>query len=353
MARYRTFSHLFIGVFVSFLLLHLVVWKLWTDGLMFGFGDLARLGYYPLAKVPREEVVDLPRRHLELSDYHGQHVDVVTIGDSFSQGWGGGKNRFYQDYIASFNNLSVLNICVTKHDPVGLLVSLLNNGYLRQIRPKYLVLEICERGCPLLLTKRVDFSVAESSASLLRHAADHRIATNPSRLSPVNNANLKFLYYSVMYHFTDNPTGQVYAKRLGKDLFSGSAADRLLFYYLDIESAKSLHAADVDEINENLNRLSEMAADAGIKLYFMPAVDKSNLYREYMLDKSFTRSIFFEELRKRPKKYVMIDTKALLSSELAHGEKDVFFPDDSHWSWKASKKIFSTTRFDGGELHGR
>ena len=41
-----------------------------------------------------------------------------------------------------------------------------------------------------------------------------------------------------------------------------------------------------------------------------------------------------------PKDYVFINTKKILLDELERGEKDVFFKDDTHWSWKASKAIF-------------
>jgi hypothetical protein len=53
------------------------------------------------------------------------------------------------------------------------------------------------------------------------------------------------------------------------------------------------------------------------------------------------RSEFFERLRPLPKNYLFIDTKAILADEVAKGEKDVFFSDDTHWSSKAGAAIFS------------
>jgi hypothetical protein len=80
----------------------------------------------------------------------------------------------------------------------------------------------------------------------------------------------------------------------------------------------------------------------------MPAVDKYELYRDLIVPADLgraPRSIFFEELRKLPKSYRFIDTKALLEEELKRGELDIFYADDSHWSWKAPQKIFETVRF--------
>lgn len=78
----------------------------------------------------------------------------------------------------------------------------------------------------------------------------------------------------------------------------------------------------------------------------MPCVDKYNLYSNYIINNPYPRSIFFEELRKLPKRYHLIDTKAILTEEVRKGEKDVFYADDTHWSWKASKKVFETIKFE-------
>jgi hypothetical protein len=49
--------------------------------------------------------------------------------------------------------------------------------------------------------------------------------------------------------------------------------------------------------------------------------------------------LFFELLRPQLKEYRFIDTKKLLVEEVNKGEKDVYYSDDTHWSWKAAKKI--------------
>jgi hypothetical protein len=346
-ASYRRYARLFALFFLLFLLLNLAVWLLWTRNLLSGYGDLARLGYYAKAKVPRGRSVDLPRRHLEPDAYHGQRVDLVTIGDSFSAGHGGGRNPYYQDYIASYEHLTVLNLSVAERlaEPVETLVKLLNNGFLGHVRPKNVLLELVERRCLGQLARNVDFSLNEPLNAFFSVAGGGIGPRLSSRPDPVSAGNLKFLYYSLMYCIRDNPTGQVYVKRLDREFFSGKGGDELLFYADDLDSARMLRPADVAAINANLNRIAEKLAAKGIGFYFMPVVDKSNLYRNYVLDSSVPRSVFFEELRRLPKKYVLIDTKAILSAELARGEKDIYFADDTHWTWKASEKIFGGARF--------
>jgi hypothetical protein len=42
---------------------------------------------------------------------------------------------------------------------------------------------------------------------------------------------------------------------------------------------------------------------------------------------------------------MLIDTKAILYKAIEEGELDLFHQDDTHWTWKASQRIFSSVRF--------
>jgi hypothetical protein len=77
----------------------------------------------------------------------------------------------------------------------------------------------------------------------------------------------------------------------------------------------------------------------------MPVVDKYDLYSDDIVRNPYPKNPFFDELRKLPKRYTLIDTKAILEPMVKAGVKDVFYPDDSHWTCKASKKVFETVRF--------
>jgi len=102
----------------------------------------------------------------------------------------------------------------------------------------------------------------------------------------------------------------------------------------------------IDKLNNNLNALSKILKKKNIKLYFMPAVDKYNLYSKYIVNNTYPQSIFFEELRKLPKEYTFIDTKTILLEELKKGVKDIYHSDDTHWSYKASEAIFKKVKFE-------
>jgi hypothetical protein len=71
----------------------------------------------------------------------------------------------------------------------------------------------------------------------------------------------------------------------------------------------------------------------------MPAVDKLNLYSKYIVNNKYGESTFFEQLRPLKKEYILIDTKTILEQEVDRGVKDIFYSDDTHWSYKASEAI--------------
>jgi hypothetical protein len=50
-------------------------------------------------------------------------------------------------------------------------------------------------------------------------------------------------------------------------------------------------------------------------------------------------------LREQKRDYVLIDTKKILSKKVDSDELDIYYVDDSHWSYKASDEIFSKIRF--------
>lgn len=119
------------------------------------------------------------------------------------------------------------------------------------------------------------------------------------------------------------------------------AADQLL--YLPFRSLPA--TSDVVRINDNLNKLSDLLAEDGVRLLFVPFPDKYTLYAPWLEHKSFPESAFFEQLRPLSKRYQFVDTKALLREELERGELDIYYADDTHSSWKASQTIFGKLRF--------
>lgn len=79
----------------------------------------------------------------------------------------------------------------------------------------------------------------------------------------------------------------------------------------------------------------------------MPAVDKYNLYRDNMLNKEkYPKSDFFEYLEGLKKDYIFIDTKKIFIDELnSKNIIDLYYSDDTHWSYKARELIVDKIEF--------
>ena len=96
---YKTKLKFIFLILICFFAYHVLLWFCITneifdrnDGMM--IGDLGRLSYKINSYFPRKTAVTLPRTHYNIldSDFQMRQVDVITIGDSFSNG-GGGRTK--------------------------------------------------------------------------------------------------------------------------------------------------------------------------------------------------------------------------------------------------------------------
>lgn len=346
---YQKFVITFVIVLAGFVAANLLIWNAWSEDLLAGktgCGDMARLSYLPAFMQLRQRTTDLPRRHLEVDDFTSGQVDLITLGDSFTNGGGGGLNRYYQDYIASQHQLTVLNL--EPYQEIGYIpqiLSYLHSGYFEQIGLRYLLVSAAERSSVEHFSGTVDPSATLSLAELQRKKK-FGYQNKPDPVPMINMGNMKLVINNIrFYGFNATKFSDIYLGQLSQPLFSNKMADKLLFFRDDAKNVSHGTKDNVQRVNDNMNRLADMLAAKGIRLYFMPCVNKYNLYSEFLVENPFPKSSFFEELRALPKRYTFIDTKAILSAELRRGEKDIFYVDDTHWSWKASKAIFTQQVF--------
>jgi hypothetical protein len=285
---------------------------------------------------------------------------MVTVGDSFAIGGGYGRNSYYQDYIASIHGMRVLNVPSYFHkgnslefQPVVTLSKLINSGYLDIMKPRYLLLESIGRlAVPRLTTEfSLDGSATIDEIDRYFREKTFDLSQNDNKdLRFINNGNWQFLSNTLQYRYRDHARGsKVLMTRLTRPLFSSPAGDRLIFYQDDFYATGQATAESMALLNDNLNRLAKILQKKGITLVFMPIVDKLDLYGPYLASTRYPRNRFFEELRTLPKEYLFIDTKAILAPMLKAGEMDIYFQDDTHWTWKASQAVFENVRFGQGE----
>lgn len=333
-------------------------------------GDLSRMTYSVDLIDKKFEKISLEKLHIKQNEYEGQNIDFITIGDSFSQGASGGLNPYYQDYIATLYNKNVLNIEAFKESKnyIETIYSLLNSGELEKRAVKYVLIESVQRRSlerfsvnDINTSLSIDKSLLRNNIKMnyniqeITSANDTLIdiikklfskSTN-NDISVINNLNQNALIYNLRFKIKGygKMTSHVYREKLSQDLFSKDVSGDLLFYYEDLKYLGLETKQNIELLNDNFNKLSHALAKKNIKLIFMPAVDKYNLYRPYIVSNIYNESIFFEYLETLPKDYIFINTKKILSKELEKGEKDIFYVDDTHWSYKASKTIIKDESF--------
>ena len=354
---YRQFATGFFIIVTLFVLLNAVVRGLFTrdifsrnDGII--TGDIARIGYISDLVHPRRNRTNLPRTHLESGDYHGQHIDLLTIGDSFSQGAGGGLNRYYQDHIATELGWTVLNL--QRHpdsrNDLETIAALANSGFLQRTGVHYVLLEATQRRAVRRLSTRVDMDLHIAATAIddyYRFGDSSPDSFNFSLpdVSFINNGNFKFLLYRLLYPFHDCALASATCRTTIKSpRFSIGNGREMLFYKKDVREIKHHTLKLIQKMNENLDAFATRLESLGISLLFMPAVSKYDLYRDDFIDDSYPRDPFFDLLRKQQRNYLLVDTRAILAEGLRNGELDIFYVDDTHWRPRASQLIAQALR---------
>lgn len=365
---YKRFVKAIVVFIVLFLPANYAAWELHTKRFFEGYdnavmGDLARLGYMPEYGVHKGSPEGRHPGLIHYNNYHGQPVDMVVIGDSFSMGVGGGEHAFFQEHIilnSDKKDFTVLSLITPKGPKPETIWPLLNSGIIEKIKPEYLLLESGERGCIENYGLRpADEGATDTIDNLdatlvkggrLSESERRGIAAGEGKrpfFRFMTFANLKYPLYKALYKITDRPPGaRVYKARLDRPMFNTRYPKTLLYLDADIEKMSLVSEANVAMLNRNLNVLADALSEKGINLYFMPPPDKYGLYAPYIKDNDLPVSPFFVLMRKQQRRYGFIDTQAILSEALKEGVMDLYHQDDTHWSSKAPEWIFSNFRFE-------
>lgn len=344
MISYKKLVFLMVLFLIFLFSFHITVWNMYTKYVFpdkYDIGDLGRMSYKLDSLTPRVTKINLSKQHINFDKWDETPIDILTIGDSFSNGGGSGKNSYYQDYLCTFYNLKILNIQdIPMKNSIETLQLLLTSSIIDKLKPKAIIIESTE---PQILN-RFSINISTPESNITNETAIkyliQKYEYNKPKINFINNININAVKYNILYNFDDHAcTSNCYITKLNKKLFTSKDPYSLLFYKETIKYNDSITSQKVEKTNANLNSLALKLKTKGIKLYFMPAVDKFNLYSKYIVVNKYGKSTFFEQLRPMKKEYKLIDTKAILEKEIDRGVMDVFYSDDTHWSYNASEAI--------------
>lgn len=347
----QKFVFFFLIIIIIFITYHLFVWYFLTSKIFnaspYYIGDLGRMSYQIDSLSPRIEQVTLPKRHFDSIDENKSSIDLITLGDSFSNGMGSGTNPYYQDYLATALNINILNIqnLDNSFGYIDTIRYLHQNGWLRKVHTKAILIEC---------VTRETFNHVPSKNNALKLQPNDLNATLfkttftrefPKTL-PINTGNYKAPYYYLKYKYSIRAKKEVYKFPLTKTLFTSNDGKYLLVYHDDLNVINDFNEKSIIKLNHELNRLAHELRKDGITLLFMPVVDKYDLYYNSIKNNNrYPSNPFFTFLRKETKNYVFIDTKKILSPMLEHNVSDLYYADDTHWSFIGSNTIANNQIF--------
>ena len=290
-------------------------------------GDLGHLAYIPFdcqEDAPGEMEELLFEDVRQTDSLRNIHVDVLTVGDSFSRM---GKLG-YQNYLAA-QGVSVVNCKRELYDnPFQYAYNILDRGLVDSANISVLVVQVGERD---LVIRSEEFDV---------NKVDIRELGSKSPSNGGGSANDWSLLRArdfLMYRLDKSP---VYKVTLDKDYFNSKEPRSLYFYCADITNGVNIGDASKQKIQEVYQILTRKANERGIALLLMIPVDKYDMYQNHIVDNPYPRKTYIEEARE-----IFGDTpnvllcKDLLTPLIEKGEKDVFLFDDSHWSIKAAEIV--------------
>lgn len=326
--RARTFSIL---VVASTLLLVAASWLLawWFEPL---YGDLTRLGGYPERDFGWNQAVDEFDPAIASFGEWTSPVDILVIGDSFANLR---PRQQWQNLLAARTGWQIHTLDV-HHVDVDQLV---RSPIYAANPPKVVIWNVVERDlvdefgrerteCPeAVITPPVGLAAPAPLPS--RSGAVMR----PRSWSSVNPGFVRtWIYHQAMRLATGADSGGTVRLQLArKDLFSSRSSDQLLVYELD-QRKGAWRPADLDAVRCALGRIASKFQANGITAFVTAlAPDKSSAYRPWLREpEKFTETRLPHLLERLPVPDARLDVA--VRKAVSRGVKDVYMPDDTHWS---------------------
>ena len=297
-------------------------------------GDLGRLAFIIIGedygqRIEQHELKDtLFNKVRETEDLRNIHVNVLTIGDSFSQQ----EHAGYQNYMVQ-EGVTVANMRRDLYDnPIQYAWNLLDAGVIDSTNIDVMVVEVGERDFSLRINSFSTDKVEVGEPDLPDEGGEENVWD-------IRQWSLLRTRDFLMYRYAGrNP---VYEAELDRDFFTSNEPRRLYFYCADILNGLTIDEPVRPKIKEVFNLLTTKAHERGIAFILMIPVDKYDIYQDFIVDNPYDHpKRVNEEVRE-----ILGDIPEVLLSKYSlqplidKGEKDVFLFDNSHWSYKASEVV--------------
>ena len=348
----KRFTYILTAVLALFVTANVVFWYGYSCHAFYdvdGHGDMKRQAGLVMPE-SKTKPLKFPKEHTEFKAYleNPNPHDVITIGDSFSNGAGG---NYYQDYLCSQYGWSVLNIPARPFtNALQIFYVLYENGYLDEIQPKVIILESLSSNMEKRFGKypvdkpqlnRIGFEQAQWPSKAQQEISN---TISKNKLIPGIMVQANFDVLKNMYHQHRKKDTYHMSKKVGKleldgKYFSTEGYENELLFPLDSMGSYSDEHMLAD-MNHNFNDVAAICKEKNITLVFMPVEDKRITYTPFIVNPpaDWKDNHNLDILAVMEKEYIYINTKELFQQALKKDKTvDLFWADDLHCSWKAQK----------------
>ena len=256
-----------------------------------------------------------------LKDTLSEDVTVVTIGDSFSN-----RDDSYSKFLAEELGERIGNIQMVDDCPIQTAATILNEGLLDDKLINVVIVETVER----YLFRRV---------SRLDFTKSHYIAPKVEDVSPKDKASVdgdemhfrSLIKRSLNWFLLLFKTSPVVKFKLSSNRFSIEPSN-LYVYRDDLTAPLTIDDDQLNLVAERLEHLRSMYQERGIKLLFLVAADKYNMYQEDIIDNPYPAKTILDQLSMRLDSKFFVNSKSILRPYVDQGVKDIYWAEDTHWS---------------------
>ena len=297
-------------------------------------GDLGELGKIP-TKLYYERDSDMVIRNIayptiqKIESIKTDTFDIITCGDSFSQQ---GKYGF-QNYMArkGYKIINYFPYGSQRWNSFQLAFDLMNLEYVDSTNVKVLIIESVERELVNRLSK-LDFT-----HTTLEEGSENSEQPEKKGLLSESKIYLDFLIG------TDHGENPVKKLKLSKPMFSGHRGTDLYIYQDDVENGCFIPNDAYLCIKANIDRLFAKASSKGIELIVLICPDKYDMYQDYVVNNTYPKKTINEDFRRvvGDNKNIVIG-KEILSPYIKKGDKDMYYFDDTHWTFRSARIIADT-----------
>lgn len=313
-------------------------------------GDLGVLGKIPFGQEYHQRIYApaFPDTLVRWYPFSPGLQRVATAGDSFSMQVDNG----YQNYLAHKLGEPVTYIVSDRAriHPEQSIVNLLNSGFFDGDCPiEWIVLETVEREL-VDRWSRLSFDSPQKESYLLCVAPgktkEEGTASQQSYVGSIFRDGLD--WFKLVSGLDDNPVKHT---GLSADCFTVPGRESELYFYEDDLNRLSVSPEELRAVAANIRRVHDIFASKGIKMLFLIAPDKYEVYQHYAAGNPYPGKALGQEFHALDSLGFVVNPLDNILKMVESGEKDVFMGHDSHWSGKGAEVAASmiASRIAAGE----